>query len=301
MTIDLNATTSPTMTITDAFPDPTAARLRIVEAALFVSAEPLSIEQLTRLFDSSENIDPHAMQNLLAQLQQESEQRGVMLVEVAGGWRYQSRQEFQPWLLKLQEDKPRRYGRALLETLALIVYRQPITRGEIEEVRGVAVATTIMRTLLERRWIKPVGRRDIPGRPVTFGSTDTFLNDFGLQLLSDLPTLSHIKSMAELEPGFDFDGAPASDVSFAQILGAYNTNDCSDERDDFDDDLAAHWQLTDAVNAAFTEQFQPTTEPPQDDSFEAKTHPQQHPFERQNNQHEKNYDNPSDEFNGNSG
>lgn len=317
------ATTTPTLTLTEAFPDPAAARLRILEAALFMSAEPLSVAQLKQLFDVAEKVDQQAIEDLLAQLQQESELRGVKLVEVAGGWRYQTRQEYQPWLLRLQEDRPRRYGRALLETLALIAYRQPITRGEIEEVRGVAVATSVMRALLERRWIKPVGRRDIPGRPITFGTTETFLNDFGLQQLSDLPTLTQIKSMSELEPGFDFDGPPDSELSFAQILGAYQTAEEPDDGDDLEANLMASWQSTDATNSAFTQHLQAFSEPQPDASAESsraaaeptilqtdadlamtereiaeliavKTREQQQYLERQNNSHEENDDNPQD-------
>lgn len=261
----------PVMTLTEAFPDPNAARLRIIEAALFVSPEPLQLDQLKQLFDPSESLDTATLQALLRQLQEESHTRGVQLVEVAGGWRYQSRPDFQPWLLRLQEDKPRRYGRALLETLALVAYRQPITRGEIEEVRGVAVATSVMRTLLERQWIKPVGRRDIPGRPITFGTTDTFLNDFGLQHLSELPSLAHIKSMAELDPGFDFEETSESETSFANILGAYQALDPANELDELDDDLAASWQATDAVNAAFSNQLNTFTEPPEPDSVDAQS------------------------------
>ena len=258
--------TTPGVILSEAFPDPTAARLRIVEAALFVSPEPLSIDQLKQLFDPSEKVTDTALRDLLLQLQTEAESRGVMLVEVASGWRYQTRSEFQPWLVKLQEDKPRRYGRALLETLALIAYRQPITRGEIEQVRGVAVATSVMRTLLDRHWIQPVGRRDIPGRPITFGTTANFLNDFGLQQLSDLPSLTQIKSMAELDPGFDFNEAPESETTFAQILGGFQPESADAVDDDFDEDLAERWQRTDAMNAAFTDRLNAMTDADPEDT-----------------------------------
>lgn len=260
---------SSTLSLSAAFPDPDAARLRIIEAALFVSHEPLKIEQLLQLFDPSEQVSHQAVVKWLSQLQTESEARGVMLVEVANGWRYQSRQEYQPWLVKLQEDKPRRYGRALLETLALIAYRQPITRGEIEEVRGVAVATSVMRTLLERRWIRPVGRRDIPGRPITFGTTDTFLSDFGLRQLADLPTLAQIKSMAELEPGFDFEDHLESETSFAQILGSYQAQNSVDDLHALDDELAASWQATDAINSSFSNQMKSLLDEDADTNLES--------------------------------
>jgi segregation and condensation protein B len=122
------------------------------------------------------------------------------VVEVASGWRIQVRKECAPWVSRLWEEKPGRYSRALMETLALIAYRQPITRGEIEEIRGVSVSTNIIRTLLEREWVRVVGHRDVPGKPALYGTTREFLDYFGLRSLDDLPTLAELRDMDELDP-----------------------------------------------------------------------------------------------------
>jgi segregation and condensation protein B len=229
---------------------------------------------------------------------------------------------FAEWVRLLRDEpSPQRLSSAATETLSSIAYRQPITRGEIEEVRGVAVATSVMRTLLERGWIKPVGRRDIPGRPITFGTTDAFLNDFGLAHLSDLPTLAHIKSMSELEPGFDFDPEVDADLSFGRMLEAYQTPDRSEQGDDLDDVLAASWQASDALNASFANPLNPLnstssdaaspepepspsfhemamTESEMNDLIAAKVREQQLYLERQQNQHEKNDNDPEDDASG---
>lgn len=169
----------------------------IVEAALMASHEPLSISRLQALFDESDMPTVAAIQLALAALQDDTAGRGVELVEVASGFRYQVRNVCAPWVSRLWQERPPRYSRALLETLALIAYRQPITRGEIEDVRGVVVSSQMIRTLLEREWIKIVGYKEVPGRPALYATTAQFLDYFGLQHLQQLPPLSDIQSLAE--------------------------------------------------------------------------------------------------------
>ena len=141
----------------------------------------------------------------LAELGDDYAERGLELKEVANGFRIQVREETNPWVARLWEERPQRYSRALLETLALIAYRQPITRGDIEEVRGVSVRTNIIRTLQEREWIRVVGHRDVPGKPALFGTTKVFLDYFNLQNLDDLPSLAEIKDMDSIEPELDLE------------------------------------------------------------------------------------------------
>ncbi|MDX1345975.1 MAG: SMC-Scp complex subunit ScpB [Sedimenticolaceae bacterium] len=175
----------------------------IVEAALLASGKPLSIDRLLTLFLDDEQPDRKIIRDVLEDLQQEYEGRGIEVREVSTGWRIQVRKEYAPWVSRLWEEKPGRYSRALLETLSLIAYRQPITRGEIEDVRGVAVSTNIVKTLLERDWVRVVGHRDVPGRPSLYATTREFLDYFGLKSLDELPTLAEIKELDDLNPSLD--------------------------------------------------------------------------------------------------
>lgn len=197
---------------------------RVVEAALLAAGEPVRLDRLVGLFSEAEwraarecdddeqdaTSSPRALvREALAAIEQEAEGRGYELAHVASGYRFQVRQELGPWVSRLFEERPPRYSRALLETLALIVYRQPITRGEVEDVRGVAVAPSIMRTLLERGWIRAVGQRETPGRPTMYGTTRAFLDYFNLRSLSELPPLDEIKSLLAPEESDSDDEAPA--------------------------------------------------------------------------------------------
>jgi len=173
---------------------------QILEAALLAAGEPLSPAQLGALFSDEERPPTGEISRALEQLGNDCARRGVELKKVASGFRLQVKQEFNEWVSRLWKERPPRYSRALLETIALIAYRQPITRGEIESVRGVSVSTNIIRTLQEREWIRVVGHRDVPGKPALFGTTHTFLDAFGLQNLDDLPTLAEIRDMEILEP-----------------------------------------------------------------------------------------------------
>lgn len=165
---------------------------QIIEAALMAYEAPMTAAQLTNLFDEAERPDVKTIKIAIENLQQECANRGVELKEVASGYRYQAKQEFAPWLRKLWEERPAKYSKALLETLVLVAYRQPITRGEIEEVRGVAVNSAIVRTLMERGWVKEVGFREVPGRPALLGTTKEFLDYFNLTSLSELPSLQEL-------------------------------------------------------------------------------------------------------------
>ncbi|XOV82937.1 MAG: SMC-Scp complex subunit ScpB [bacterium] len=173
---------------------------RIIEAALLAADGPLTVANLTKLFAQGELDEENAsrqVRDALKSLQEQSEGRGVELKRVASGYRYQVRQELSDWVSRLWDEKPPRYTRALLETLALVAYKQPVTRGDIEQVRGVSVSQNIMRTLVERDWIRVVGQREVPGRPSLYGTTKTFLDYFNLQSLSELPPLAEIRALIE--------------------------------------------------------------------------------------------------------
>lgn len=172
---------------------------RVVEAALMAVDKPLSLTQLGRLFRGDPDApDKARLREIIAQLQQECEHRGASVVEVASGFRLQIDQDISPWISKLFEERPPRYSRALLETLSLIAYRQPLTRTEIEEVRGVAVSTNIIRTLLEREWIRVVGHKDVPGRPAMYATTKEFLDYFNLKRIDELPPLSELTDLDKI-------------------------------------------------------------------------------------------------------
>ena len=173
---------------------------RIVEAALLAAAQPLNVAQLSALFPEDQPLEPGAIERALHALAAQCADRGVELVEVASGFRFQVRQDVQPWVSRLWTERQTRYSRALLETLALIAYRQPITRGEIEQIRGVAVSSNIIRTLEEREWVRVVGHRDVPGKPALYGTTRTFLDYFSLKSLDQLPPLAELREIADLEP-----------------------------------------------------------------------------------------------------
>lgn len=170
---------------------------QILEGVLLAAGEPLTPDRLLGLFSDEERPARDAVLEALASLKRDCRDRGIELILVAGGFRVQVRKETAPWVARLWEERPARYSRALLETLALIAYRQPITRGEIEDIRGVAVSTHIVRTLTEREWIRSIGHRDVPGRPALYVTTCKFLDYFGLRSLNDLPTLAELR-----DPGF---------------------------------------------------------------------------------------------------
>jgi segregation and condensation protein B len=181
---------------------------RVIETALLAAAAPLPVATLRRLFEDDPGSD--FVRRLLDELRTDWEGRGVELVQTAGGWRFQTRPEYQLFLDRLKEEKPPKYSRAVLETLAIIAYRQPVTRGDIEEIRGVAVSPNVLKTLESRGWIDEVGHRDTPGRPALFATTRRFLDDLGLRSLTELPALTEIERIMELVelPGL---GVPESE------------------------------------------------------------------------------------------
>jgi segregation and condensation protein B len=182
----------------------------IIEAVLLAAGKPLGVEQLLSVFGDGEKPERDEIRAAIAALQEDYAGRGIELVQVASGYRIQVKQDMESWVSRLTEDKPARYSRALLETLALVAYRQPITRGEIEDIRGVSVSSSIMKTLQEREWVRVVGHRDVPGRPAMYGTTRQFLDYFNLKSLEDLPTLMELRDIdsinAELDLGMP--GAP---------------------------------------------------------------------------------------------
>lgn len=179
----------------------------IIEAALLAAGEPLSIERLLSIFGENPP-DRAEMRAALDDLAQDYAGRGVELIEVGSGFRLQVRQEYAQWVSRLWEERPMRYSRALLETLALIAYRQPITRAEIEDIRGVAVSTHIVKTLHEREWIRVLGHRDVPGKPALYGTTRHFLDHFNLKSLDELPTLAEIRDLDNINIQLDLPEPP---------------------------------------------------------------------------------------------
>lgn len=174
---------------------------RVLEVALLTSQDPLTLQELKRLFD--EELSQDILRRLLEELREDWTGKGVELVNVASGWRFQSRPEMQQFLDRLNPQKLPRYSRAVLETLAIVAYRQPVTRGDIEEIRGVAVSSPVLRTLESRGWIEAIGHRDVPGRPALYATTKNFLNDLNLRSLEELPPLSDLGTLVELQGSMD--------------------------------------------------------------------------------------------------
>jgi segregation and condensation protein B len=171
---------------------------RVLEAALLASPEPLGLPELKRLFEGEISTD--TLRNLLGEIAEEWQGRAVELVNVASGWRFQTTTDFTPYVERLAPEKPPRYSRAVMETLAIIAYRQPVTRGDIEDIRGVVVSTQIVQSLEARGWIDVVGHRETPGRPALYATTRKFLDDLGLRSLEELPPLEEIAKTLQLEP-----------------------------------------------------------------------------------------------------
>lgn len=248
----------------------------IVEAALLAADEPLTVDQLARLFPPDE-VDGETLRDDLREalktLTVEAADRGYELARVASGYRYQVRQDLSPYISRLWEEKPPRYTRALLETLALVAYKQPVTRGDIEQVRGVSVSQNIMRTLLERGWIRVVGQREVPGRPSMYGTTREFLDYFNLKSLDQLPPLAEIRALIEplvLEEPEEMPEAGAADAESTRdaeatfeigdgddssrddvVLEDDGLADADLDSDDFDAELTAALAKADAATARF--------------------------------------------------
>jgi segregation and condensation protein B len=199
---------------------------QIAEAILLAAARPVTLDQLLALFEENERPERADMRKALEALEGDFDGRGIELVQVASGYRIQVRDEMQTWVSRLWEEKPARYSRALLETLSLIAYRQPITRGEIEEVRGVSVSSSIMKTLQEREWVRVVGHREVPGHPAMYGTTREFLDYFNLKSLDELPSLAELRDLSTIGQELELD---LSDIPEAQLAPA---NDDSESVED---------------------------------------------------------------------
>ena len=193
----------------------------VIEAALLAAGRPLTLDELVSVFDERDNANAEEVRAAIAALSADYETRGIELIEVASGFRIQIRSQIAHPVSRLWQERPAKYSRAMLETLALVAYRQPITRGEIEQIRGVAVNPNIIKTLLERSWIRVVGHRDVPGKPELLGTTREFLDYFGLKKLDDLPTLAQLKELEELRVQLTLPGAePEVPVVDAGTSGA---------------------------------------------------------------------------------
>ncbi|MGV6818017.1 MAG: SMC-Scp complex subunit ScpB [Thiotrichales bacterium] len=180
---------------------------QLIEAAIFAADAPLSLERLLKLFATDEQaVTRRDINEALNTIEQDCETRGIELKQVASGYRFQVKPAVAPKVSQLWEEKPQRYSRALLETLALIAYRQPVTRGEIEDVRGVAVSSHIIKTLIEREWVQVVGHREVPGRPALYATTREFLDYFNLSSLDQLPSLKELQDLDAIHPSLDLDG-----------------------------------------------------------------------------------------------
>lgn len=199
----------------------------ILEAVIMASSRPLNIEQLAALFPEEERPDGNEIREALVVVSEACEGRAFELKQVASGFRFQVRQQMAPWIGGLWDEKPQRYTRALLETLALIAYRQPITRGEIEDIRGVSVSSNIIRTLQEREWVRVVGHRDVPGRPAMFATTRQFLDYFNLQNLNELPPLSEIRDLEEIAKSLEI--PPEIAEALAQAGGTLEQPELEDQ------------------------------------------------------------------------
>lgn len=184
----------------------------VLEAALLAAGRPLDLNALQALFGEDDPPGRDDLRSAITALQADYAERGIQLVEVASGFRIQVRSSMSGWLTSLWEERAPRYSRALMETLAIIAYRQPVTRGDVEDIRGVGVTTNIMRTLLERNWIRVVGFRDVPGRPAIYGTTREFLDYFGLKKLDDLPSLADLKDLETLTAQLELDGPNGPDL-----------------------------------------------------------------------------------------
>ena len=245
----------------------------IVEAAIFAADGPLDRDALLLLFDEQERPEKADLSRSLEQISEDYAERGIELKEVASGFRFQVRKDLGPWVSRLWQEKPPRYSRAILETLALVAYRQPITRGEIEEIRGVSVSSHIIKSLLERNWVRVVGHRDVPGRPAMFATTRQFLDYFDLKSLEDLPPLSEIKDLDKLNEELALSDAPdpdsgddADDKNDATAaFGARTEGErearneeifaALDEEPELDDSTLMSIDKVDSVNAGFEEEF----------------------------------------------
>ena len=201
----------------------------IIEAALLVAGQPLTLKRMLAMFPTESQPTKDELREALKQIGDECAERGVELRQVGEGWRIQTKEKYAEYVAKLLEERPPRYSRALLETLAIIAYRQPVTRGEIEDIRGVAVSTETIRTLVERGWIKQIGVREVPGRPAIYGTTPEFLEHFSLKSLGDMPPLAELRSIEDIGAELDQRAASGDNAAPADAAEPGNGGDHSSE------------------------------------------------------------------------
>jgi len=243
--------------------------VKVLEASLLVAGRPLNIGQIENLFEHEAQRDRpsrDAIREALTTLQEQYAERGVELVEVASGYRIQARQEFAPFVANLFQEKTPRYSRALLETLVLIAYRQPITRGEVEDVRGVAVSTNIIKTLMEREWIRVLGHRDVPGRPAIYGTTRQFLDYFNLKRIDELPTLSEIKELDQIDPDL------AREMALLESSNPDTESAEAESETEAETETETETTSADEVEGALTATEQTTEDQVKDDSADQTLH-----------------------------
>lgn len=219
----------------------------IIEGALLAAGQPLNLNRLKALFEEGEEPETDDLKSALEAIAADCEGRGFELKEVGSGWRFQVRTEVAPWINRLWEEKPQKYSRALLETLALVAYRQPITRGDIEEIRGVAVSSHIIKTLTEREWIKVVGHRDVPGRPSLYATTRQFLDYFNLKSLDELPSLGEIRDLNDINAALDLDTDDGGDDAADDETGEAQTEETGASGDEPEQATPAPTQEPDAA------------------------------------------------------
>ena len=234
----------------------------IIEAALLAAGGPLSLDMMLTLFLDDEQPEKKELREVLDQLKQDYEGRGIEVVEVGSGWRIQVVEEVSMWVSRLWTERAPRYSRALMETLALIAYRQPITRGDIEDIRGVSVSTNIIKTLLEREWVRVVGTRDVPGKPSLYGTTREFLDYFNLKTLDELPPLAEIRDLDEINRSLDLNDtdkacddnvptdAPADETEVSDS-GEDQTHDGDEEHVAIDEQLAGDDERIEDIDALY--------------------------------------------------
>ena len=223
----------------------------IIEAVLMSAEKPLKVNEIENLFAGDNDMPARdEIRKTLKLLVEDYDNRGFELKEVASGFRLQVRQDYSQWIGRLWEEKPARYTRALLETIALIAYRQPITRGEIEEVRGVSVSSNIIKTLMEREWIKVLGHKDVPGKPALYGTTKEFLDYFNLKSLEDLPSLAEIKDLDQIHQELDLDIDNTESVDEQGETGSSDDDQVDGDQSDQDKDNATSVTAVDAESVA---------------------------------------------------
>jgi len=228
----------------------------IIEAALLAAGGPLSLDMMLTLFLDEEQPEKKELREVLDQLKQDYEGRGIEVIEVGSGWRIQVVEEVSLWITRLWTERAPRYSRALMETLALIAYRQPITRGDIEDIRGVSVSTNIIKTLLEREWVRVVGTRDVPGKPSLYGTTREFLDYFNLKTLDELPPLAEIRDLDEINRSLDLnDTDKASDDNVPSTESADEAiaadSDDGEEHVTIDEQLAGDDERIEDIDALY--------------------------------------------------